>query len=120
MDFVGRIEWDMEAGEAEGQWESAILEQLGEEGKGNGEWVTKGEGKDWGEAGTLDYSVWSLEAGRAKAGLWDKAFEEQREMRVLTERMMGIVERERELWEQERRERKDLKRGRPKKRGRDK
>jgi hypothetical protein len=129
----------MEVGESEGVWEGKIARQVRKElalaGEGRLEageervremrqWLEDGEGKEYGgskerfyaktggEGGKERRSMWAAEAARQKWVLWEKVSRENKLSLERGKRMLEIVERERELWLQERQERRDEKRAR--------
>jgi hypothetical protein len=57
-------------------------------------------------------SVWAIEARKARRAVLNMVFEEQDRAKEMGAKMLEIVEREREMWESERRERKGAKKGR--------
>jgi hypothetical protein len=128
----------MEVGESEGVWEGKVARQVRKElalaGEGRFEageerlremrqWLEDGEGREYGgskerfyakaeEGGKERRSMWAAEAARQKWVLWEKVSKENKLSLEKGEKMLEIVERERELWLQERQERRDEKRAR--------
>jgi hypothetical protein len=88
-------------------------------------WLEEGEGKEFGESKERFYfkgskgeakgeegrrSIWAAEAARQKWELWEAVNAESEKALETGKRMLEIVEREKELWAQERQERRDVKR----------
>ena len=122
--------WDIEhkgeIGEAEEEWEALVKRRLRLEAssesddKGEGGWALGGErtlGEE-GEEKVGDYRRFGLEwdwgkilswrysMNEARREIYDKMFADSAKARELGRRMGEIVDRERELWEKEREERK--------------
>ncbi|KAH8784137.1 hypothetical protein F5882DRAFT_356628 [Hyaloscypha sp. PMI_1271] len=96
----------MEVGESEGVWEGKVARQVRKE-LAKERFFAKGE-----EGGKERRSMWAAEAARQKWVLWEKVSKENKLSLEKGEKMLEIVERERELWLQERQERRDEKRAR--------
>lgn len=125
-------EW-VELGEAEARWERvvagavrkeiALAEEDGNEGEeveGMKRWLEEGEGREFGESKERFYaqetgvkprrSTWAVEAARQKFEIWGRVSEENEKALEKGKRMLEIVEKERALYELERKERRDAKR----------
>jgi hypothetical protein len=92
-----RHEWEVEEGEDEEAWENIVMEELKKSGGPRKEWLRK-EGKDWanGDRGWVVEPIKAKE--RVKYLLWD----DLNRTKQLGGRMIEVVDKEKELWRQER------------------
>jgi len=97
FDTVDAIDVGLEYAEAEAEWERNVMEQLAEDGVPNKEWMET-EGKYW-DRGSPG---WTEAAARAKEEVLRSLMADQRKAKEVGEKMLDIVDKERELWRQER------------------
>ncbi|KAK0117642.1 hypothetical protein ONS95_011974 [Cadophora gregata] len=116
VDWLNDLEADAEVGALEEEWEWNVLEVAAEEG--NLEVFDGLEREGWGAGGgggnENEYEVgderWDSAPARAKWLVQKQSRREFQRAGELADKLAGVVEKERELWERERRERKQAKR----------
>ncbi|PVH83191.1 hypothetical protein DL98DRAFT_570016 [Cadophora sp. DSE1049] len=113
-DWMDEMEGNAEIGVWEGEWEENVLEAEEEEGKW--EIVERLEKEGWGEEGEDGDCIgnvgkgWESEPARIRKVISKDMRKEFKRAGNLADKLVAVVEKEKELWEQERRERKLAKR----------
>ncbi|KAG4441684.1 hypothetical protein IFR05_002818 [Cadophora sp. M221] len=101
--WMDELAAEVEMGYLEGEWEDNVLEAV----MGEGRWR---ESEELEREGWGDEDGWEQEPTRSKILVYKEIGREYKRAKDLADRMLSVVEKERELWEQERRDRKQAKR----------
>ncbi|KAL5315490.1 hypothetical protein ACEPPN_016358 [Leptodophora sp. 'Broadleaf-Isolate-01'] len=101
--WMDELATEVEMGVWEGEWEDNVLEAV----MGEGRWR---ESEELEREGWGDEDGWEREPARSKVLVYKDMGREYKRAKELADRLVGVVEKEKELWEQERRDRKEAKR----------